>query len=161
MGCGRLRLRPFILCFNRTGKQGATISETGHGQEEKLTPKRFWNHIRTNGSRSFSQVKAGTHSPSPTGAHTAAHARKQGVFQMGVVSVPSTCAAWTGTSARAAVRRAFFAIFAWTEGTSERSREPSERRRARCASPFRGAAASRGRVVPAGSCIAPASLGGV
>ena len=37
-GCGRLRLRPFILCFNRTGKQGATISETGHGQVEKLTP---------------------------------------------------------------------------------------------------------------------------
>ena len=91
--------------------------------------------------RSFRGTAAGIHSPSPAGSHTAAHARKRGVFQMGVVSVPSTCAAWTGTSARAAVRRAFFAIFAWTEGTSERSREPSERRRAPCASPFRGAAA--------------------
>ena len=59
------------------------------------------------------------------GAHTAAHARKQGVFQMGVVSVPLTCAARSGTSVRAEVRRVYFA---WGEGTVERSREPSEQR---------------------------------
>ena len=81
-------------------------------------------------------------------AHTAAHRAKQGRFGWGVVSLPSACAAWSGTSARAAVRRAYFAIFAWIEGTSERSREPSERRRAPCASPFRGAAAPQGRAAP-------------
>ena len=75
--------------------------------------------------------------PQPRTAHTAAHRAKQGRFRWGgVVSLPSACAAWSGTSARAAVRRAYFAIFAWTEGTSERSREPSGRRRAPCASPF-------------------------
>ena len=86
--------------------------------------------------------------PQPLNAHTAAHTGKQGVFRWWVLSLPSSCAARSGTSARAAVRRAFFAIFAWTEGTLERSREPSERRRALCASPFRGAAAPQGRAAP-------------
>ena len=36
----------------------------------------------------------------------------------------------------------------WVEGMLERSREPSERRRAPCASPFRGAAAPQGRAAP-------------
>ena len=99
--------------------------------------------------RSFRGTAAGVHTPpQPLTAHTAAHRAKQGRFGWGVVSLPSACAAWSGTSARAAVRRAYFAIFAWTEGTSERSREPSERRRAPCASPFRGAAAPQGRAAP-------------
>ena len=33
---------------------------------------------RTNGPRLLSRVKAGTHSPSPTGSHTAAYTPKQG-----------------------------------------------------------------------------------
>ena len=33
---------------------------------------------RTNGPRLLSRVKAGTHSPSPTGSHTAAHTPKHG-----------------------------------------------------------------------------------
>ena len=37
----------------------------------------------TNGSRSFSQVKAGTHLPSPTGSYTPAHTAKHGAFRMG------------------------------------------------------------------------------
>ena len=65
-----------------------------------------------------------------------------------MLSLLSACAARSGTSVRAEVRRAFFAIFAWTEGTSERSREPSERRRASCVSLFRGAAAPQGRAAP-------------
>ena len=40
------------------------------------------NHTPTNGSHSFSHSKSGTHSSSLTRAHTAAHTRKQGVFQM-------------------------------------------------------------------------------
>ena len=41
------------------------------------------NHTLTNGSRSFSQVKAGTHLPSPTGSHTPAHRAKHGAFRVG------------------------------------------------------------------------------
>ena len=43
----------------------------------------------TNAPRSLSQAKAGTHSPLPTGSHTAAYTPKQGLFRMGVVSLPS------------------------------------------------------------------------
>ena len=86
--------------------------------------------------------------PRPRTAHTAAHTPKHGVFQMGALSLPSERFARFGNPVGPGVRTANFAIFAWTEETSERSREPSERRRARCASPFRGAAVSRGRVVP-------------
>ena len=46
---------------------------------------------------------------------------------------------------RAAVRRAYFA---WGEGTVERSREPSEQRRAWYASLFRGVAAPQGCAAP-------------
>ena len=44
-------------------------------------PNRFLAHFstsRTNGPRSLSRAKAGTHSPSPTGSHTAAYTPKQG-----------------------------------------------------------------------------------
>ena len=47
----------------------------------------------TNGPRSLSFTKAGTHSPSPTGSHTSAYTAKQGLFQMRVVSLPSIRAA--------------------------------------------------------------------
>ena len=44
-----------------------------------------------NGPRLLSRVKAGTHSPSPTGAHTAAYTPKQGLFRMGALLLPSDC----------------------------------------------------------------------
>ena len=49
----------------------------------KVLSRAVSNHTRPNGSRSFSQVKAGTHLPSPTGSHTAAYTAKHGVFWMG------------------------------------------------------------------------------
>ena len=39
-----------------------------------------FNTSGTNGPRSLFRMKAGTHSPSPAGAHTAAHRAKQGRF---------------------------------------------------------------------------------
>ena len=49
-------------------------------------PNRFLAHFstsRTNGPRLLSRAKAGTHSPSPTGSHTAAYTAKQGRFRWG------------------------------------------------------------------------------
>ena len=43
---------------------------------------------RTNGPRLLSRVKAGTHSPSPTGSHTATYTPKQGTFRMGRYHYP-------------------------------------------------------------------------
>ena len=54
-------------------------------------PNRFLAHFstfRTNGPRLLSRAKAGTHSPSPTGSHTAARTPKQGAFRMGRYHYP-------------------------------------------------------------------------
>ena len=64
-------------------------------------PNRFLAHFstsRTNGPRLLSRAKAGTHSPSPTGSHTAAYTPKQGAFRMGVVSLLSERSARSPTS---------------------------------------------------------------
>ena len=52
----------------------------------------------TNGSRLLSRVKVGTHSPSSTGSHTRAYTAKQGLFRVGVVSLPSASSARSRTS---------------------------------------------------------------
>ena len=52
----------------------------------------------TNGPRSLSRVKAGTHSALLKGSHTAAHTAKHGAFRMGVVSLPSDRSARSQTS---------------------------------------------------------------
>ena len=54
-------------------------------------PNRFLAHFstsRTNGPRLLSRAKAGTHSPSPTGSHTAAYTAKQGRFRWGRCHYP-------------------------------------------------------------------------
>ena len=51
-----------------------------------------------NGPRLLSRVKAGTHSPSPTGSHTAAYTPKQGLFRMGALLLPSERSARSQTS---------------------------------------------------------------
>ena len=56
-------------------------------------PNRFLAHFstsRTNGPRLLSRAKAGTHSPSPTGSHTAAYTPKQGRFRWGRYYYPRT-----------------------------------------------------------------------
>ena len=56
-------------------------------------PNRFLAHFstsRTNGPRSLSRAKAGTHSPSLTGSHTAAYTPKQGRFGRGWYHYPRT-----------------------------------------------------------------------
>ena len=64
-------------------------------------PNRFLAHFstsRTNGPRSLSRVKAGTHSPLLKGSHTRAHTAKQGTFRTGALSLPSTQTARSRTS---------------------------------------------------------------
>ena len=69
---------------------------------------------RTNGPRSLSRVKAGTHSAFRERSHTRAHTAKQGAFRMGVVSLPSDCFTRFGNPAWPGGRTANFAAFgAW------------------------------------------------
>ena len=107
------------------------------------------NHTPTNGSHSLSHSKSRIHTRPHSQERTQRLTRaNRACFRWGVVSVPSTCATRSEISARAAVRRAYFAIFAWVDGTLKKSREPSEQRRALCASLFRGVAVPQGRAAP-------------
>ena len=64
-----------------------------------------------NGPHSLLRMKVGTHSPLPTGSHTAAHRAKQGAFWMGALSLPSERFARFGNPARPGIRTANFAAF--------------------------------------------------
>ena len=77
----------------------------------------------TNGPRSLSCVKAGTHSPLPTGSHTAAHTPKQVVFWVGVVSLPSDRSERFGNPAWPGVRTANFAAFGSWPGVLQKNAE--------------------------------------
>ena len=68
-----------------------------------------------NGPHSLLRMKVGTHSPLPTGSHTAAYTPKQGLFRTGVVSLPSDCFTCFGNPAWPGIRTAYFAAFgSWT-----------------------------------------------
>ena len=82
-------------------------------------PNRFLAHFstsRTNGPRSLSRVKAGTHSPLLKGSHTTARTPKQRAIQMGALLLPSDCFTRCGNPAWPGGRTANFAAFgSWSE----------------------------------------------
>ena len=65
----------------------------------------------TNGATFVSRDCGGSHLPSPTGSHTAAHRAKHGAFWMGALSLPSERFARFGNTAWPGVRTAYFAAF--------------------------------------------------
>ena len=74
-----------------------------------------FNTSGTNGPRSLSRAKVGTHSAFGEGSHTRAHTPKHGVFWVGALSLPSDCFTRFGNPAWPGVRTANFAAFgAWS-----------------------------------------------
>ena len=70
---------------------------------------------RTNGSRSLSLPKVGTHSAFGEKSHTTAYTAKHGAFRMGALSLPSDRFAWFGNPAWPGLKTANFAAFgAWS-----------------------------------------------
>ena len=89
-------------------------------------PNRFLAHFstsRTNGPRLLSRAKAGTHSPSPTGSHTAAYTPKQGAFRMGVVSLLSERSARSPTSPGRVSERQVLPLLGLGRGCSQRTQK--------------------------------------
>ena len=73
-----------------------------------------------NGPHSLLRMKVGTHSPLPTGSHTAAYTPKQGLFRMGALLLPSERFTRFGNPAWPGVRTANFAAFEpWPEALSK------------------------------------------
>ena len=94
------------LCFNRTGKQGAKASETGHDRERNTHPQRLsspspgrylpglFPHRTQTPQRSFQGTAAGTHAtPSPNRAHSGSHGETRGVLDGGgITTLGAFCA---------------------------------------------------------------------
>ena len=103
-------------------------------------PNRFLAHFstsRTNGPRLLSRVKAGTHSPSPTGSHTAAYTPKQGAFRMGVVSLLSERSARSPTSPGRVSERQVLPLLGLDRVCSQRTQRAFGTAMRLCASLFR------------------------
>ena len=94
-------------------------------------PNRFLAHFstsRTNGPRLLSRAKAGTHSPSPTGSHTAAYTAKQGRFRWGRYYYPRTVSHVSETLRGQGVERQTLPLWVLVGGTPEGHKEPAGQR---------------------------------
>ena len=89
-------------CIGRTDFKGLSNAVTNtHPLLPSMGTTRQKSSCRNrpqNGPHSLLRMKVGTHSPLPTGSHTRAHTAKQGVFQLGVLSLPSERSARSRTS---------------------------------------------------------------
>ena len=96
----------------------------------------------------FADESGYTHSPLPTGSHTAAYTPKQGLFRMGALLLPSERFARFGNPAWPGVRTAYFAALgSWPGGALEERRKPSGQRCAYACRCPEGVAAPLGCVI--------------
>ena len=107
----RFRRQPFILLSFSSSKKLRKAQEMQSFQCFQRIGHTDFNTSGTNGPRSLSRAKAGTHSPLPTGSHTAAHTVKQVAFWVGVVSLLSERFTRFGNPAWPGGRTANFAVF--------------------------------------------------
>ena len=106
-----------------------------------------FNTSGTNGPHSLLRMKVGTHSPLPTGSHTAAHTAKHGVFWVRVVSLPSARSARSRTSPGRVSERHTLPLLGLGRGCSRRTQRASGTAMRLCASLSRGVAAPLGCVI--------------
>ena len=107
-----------------------------------------FNTSGTNGSRSLLRMKAGTHSPSPTGSHTAAHTPKQGLFWMGRYHYPRSVLRGSETLWGRVSERQTLPLLGLGRVCSRRTQKAFGTAMRSCASLFRGVAAPLGCVIP-------------
>ena len=100
-----------------------------------------------NGPRLLSRVKAGTHSPSPTGSHTAAYTPKHGAFRTGPLSLPSERSARSQTSPGRVSERRTLPLLGLGRVCSRRTQKAFGTAMRLCASLSRGVAAPLGCVI--------------
>ena len=104
--------------------------------------------FRSNGSRSFSQVKAGTHSSSPTGSHTAAYTAKQRRFGRGWYHYPRSVLRGSETLWGRVSERRTLPLFGLGRVCSRRTQKACGTAMRSCVSLSRGVAAPLGCVIP-------------
>ena len=113
-------------------------------------PNRFLAHFstsRTIGPRSLSRAKAGTHSPSPTGSHTAAYTPKQGRFGRGRYYYPRSVPHVSETLRGQMSERQTLPLLGLGRVCSRRTQKAFGTAMRLCASLSRGVAAPLGCVI--------------
>ena len=95
----------------------------------------------------FADESGYTHSPLPTGSHTAAYTPKQGLFRMGALLLPSERSARSQTSPGRVSERRTLPLLGLGRGFSRRTQRAFGTAMRLCASLFRGAAAPLGCVI--------------
>ena len=113
-------------------------------------PNHFLAHFstsRTNGPRLLSRAKAGTHSPSPTGSHTAAYTAKQGRFRWGRYYYPRTVSHVSETLRGQGVERQTLPLLGLGRVYARRTQKACGTAMRLCASLSRGVAAPLGCVI--------------
>ena len=100
-----------------------------------------------NGPHSLLRMKVGTHSPLPTGSHTAAHTAKHRAFRMGVVSLLSERSARSPTSPGRVSERQTLPLLGLGRMYSQRTQRAFGTAMRLCVSLFRGVAAPLGCVI--------------
>ena len=128
---------PFSTC-QKTTKSLPRISPKSYCYN--AVPNRFLAHFstsRTNGPRSLSRAKAGTHSPSPTGSHTAAYTAKQGRFRWGRYYYPRTVSHVSETLRGQGVERQTLPLLGLGRVCSRRTQKACGTAMCLCASLFR------------------------
>ena len=107
---------PSSTC-QKTTKSLPRISPKSY--RHNAVPNRISSHFsasRTNGPRSLSRVKVGTHSALGERSHTTAHTAKHGAFRMGALLLPSERSTRFGNPAWPGFKTANFAAFgSWSE----------------------------------------------
>lgn len=139
-------------CIGHTDFKGLSNAVTNtHPLLPSMGTTRQKNSCRNrlqNGPHSLLRMKVGTHSPLPTGSHTAAYTPKQGLFRMGALLLPSERFARFGNPAWPGVRTAYFAALgSWPGGALEERRKPSGQRCAYACRCPEGVAAPLGCVI--------------
>ena len=158
-GRGRLRLRPFILCFYRTAftaqKSGLKSLAFRSQQLPRISPKSYRHNAvpnrfsisLTSGPRLLSRAKAGTYSAFGEGSHTAAYTLKQGRFGRGWYHYPRTVPHVSETLRGQGVERQTLPLLGLGWMYFRRTQRAFGTAMCLCASLFRGVAAPLGCVV--------------
>ena len=143
----RFRRQPFILLSFSSSKNLRKAQETQSYQRFQHVGHTDFNTSGTNAPRLLSRVKVGTHSAFGEGSHTRAHTPKQGLFRMGVVSLPSAHSARSRTSPGRVSERQTLPLLRLDPVCSRRTQRAFGTAMRLCASLFRGAAAPLGCVI--------------
>ena len=137
----------FSTC-QKTTKSLPRISPKSY--RHNAVPNRFSSRFSpslTNGLRSLSRVKAGTHSPSPTGSHTAAYTAKQGRFGWGGITTLGAFHTFQKPCAAGYQNGKFCRFWVLVGDAPEERRKPSEQRCAYARRCSEGVAAPLGCVI--------------